>query len=312
MVIDKRFASLFGKFLLFFPKISSKYDYIYQKLLEKSLKISSKIEANQISTEPSTNQIPFKSVKEILDIAQQYQYNVPEVIKRIFKRKDIHDILSLDKASQEPSKSEKTFNYDWSGEKYKVESSVSTDIYDKLKEKGDLKKEDVDPDYAPKLFFNACIKGDHELVKKLIDIGVVGANTKMQFIQRSALIYAVEYAPEEGCKEVVHVLLNAGANPNYTDRDKNGALIFAVQRGDEEIVEALLNAGASPILKTKEDVSDAYNRDNDKNTVLMIAAREGKVEIVQKLLAAGANINNQISTEPKLFSMGIRIVAHIF
>ena len=38
--------------MLFFPKISSKYDYIYQKLLEKSLKISSKIEANQISTEP--------------------------------------------------------------------------------------------------------------------------------------------------------------------------------------------------------------------------------------------------------------------
>lgn len=106
-----------------------------------------------------------------------------------------------------------------------------------------------------------------------------------------------------GYKEIVELLLKAGADPNVVDASrmndcelsivdkifKNGdtALMWATtgrnrinNAGNTEIVELLLNAKADPNI---QDLSG--------NTALILAAKYGKTETVELLLNNGANPN---------------------
>lgn len=84
--------------------------------------------------------------------------------------------------------------------------------------------------------------------------------------------YALQGAAEDGHKEVVQILLDAGADPNEESRYP---LVRAVQKGHKEIVQILLNAGAEI--------------DRDNGAALDEATRKGNVEIVKMLLDAGAD-----------------------
>ncbi|MDQ3754779.1 MAG: ankyrin repeat domain-containing protein [Acidobacteriota bacterium] len=81
-------------------------------------------------------------------------------------------------------------------------------------------------------------------------------------------------------KEVVEVLLKAGAEVNPQATDGGTPLLFAVQSGEIEIIKLLLGRGAN--VNTK--MSNGY-------TALMVAAEISDPEITKVLIAAGADVN---------------------
>ena len=87
-------------------------------------------------------------------------------------------------------------------------------------------------------------------------------------------------AASRKCKEIVALLLRAGADPNGQGVvDKCTPLHVATYKGHYEIVKLLLAAGADP---NRKDVVDEC-------TPLHVATYKGHYEIVKLLLAAGAD-----------------------
>ena len=87
-------------------------------------------------------------------------------------------------------------------------------------------------------------------------------------------------ATAEGKKEIVQILLAAGANPNLKIGGGRFALISAAQYGYTDIADMLIKAGANVNLGRDDDV-----------TPLMVAAGNGKVSVTDLLLKSGANVN---------------------
>ncbi len=79
--------------------------------------------------------------------------------------------------------------------------------------------------------------------------------------------------------DAVWDLINAGAKVNLRDEDGNTALIEAASCNNLEVLKVLLDAGAKV---------DAKN--NDGETALMSAAEEGHVNNVRALILAGADV----------------------
>jgi hypothetical protein len=80
--------------------------------------------------------------------------------------------------------------------------------------------------------------------------------------------------------DLVWDLINAGAGVNLKDVEDNTALMRSASSNNLEAVKTLLDAGAEVNLKNKQG-----------RTVLMQAASEGYVNIVRALVLAGADIN---------------------
>lgn len=95
-----------------------------------------------------------------------------------------------------------------------------------------------------------------------------------------------------GSKEIVELLLNAGADPNIQNLRGDTALILAAKYGKTEIVELLLNKGANPNIKGFKENMVTFRSQNER-TALMEAAIEGHKEVVRLLLDAKANPNTQ-------------------
>ena len=81
----------------------------------------------------------------------------------------------------------------------------------------------------------------------------------------------------KGNKEVVEMLLDAGADPSVQDELGNTASVLASENGHKEVVEMLLNVGVDP------NVQDKYGE-----TALMLALANGHKEIVNLLKKYGA------------------------
>jgi len=97
---------------------------------------------------------------------------------------------------------------------------------------------------------------------------------------RTALLSAVR----NGRDDLVHMLINAGANVNARPQPFGGwtALQAAVKRGNAKLVQILLDAGA--------DVNAPAHTDCGR-TALQAAATQGHIELVQLLLKVGAEVN---------------------
>ena len=91
----------------------------------------------------------------------------------------------------------------------------------------------------------------------------------------TALIYGIR----DGKFSVAEVLLEAGADPNLTDRRGFTPLHIAVARDDVKIVQSLLDHGAAINVRTQ----------SDGRTPLMIAAAAGFEEMVELLLSRGGD-----------------------
>ena len=91
---------------------------------------------------------------------------------------------------------------------------------------------------------------------------------------------ALHWAVFRSDKEMVDLLLRAGANPKAANRDGSTPLWLASINGDAAIIEALLKAGA-----------DANEQLPLGRTPLMVASRTGNVDAMKVLLDHGANVN---------------------
>ena len=94
-------------------------------------------------------------------------------------------------------------------------------------------------------------------------------------------VTALMIACEKGEKDVINVLLNAGADTNIADGDGDTCLHFAAQTDcSTEVLQAILSHGVD------------VNATNKKNvTALMIACEKGKKDAINVLLNAGADPN---------------------
>ncbi len=91
---------------------------------------------------------------------------------------------------------------------------------------------------------------------------------------------ALHWAVFRSDKEMVDLLLHAGANAKAANRDGSTPLWLASVNGDAAIVAALLNAGA-----------DANEKLPLGRTPLMEASRTGNVDAMKVLLDHGADVN---------------------
>ena len=91
---------------------------------------------------------------------------------------------------------------------------------------------------------------------------------------------ALDWAVYRSDKEMVDLLLGAGANARAANREGSTPLWLASINGDAAIIAALLKAGA-----------DANEHLPLGRTPLMAASRTGNVEAIQELLDHGADVN---------------------
>jgi ankyrin repeat protein len=137
-------------------------------------------------------------------------------------------------------------------------------------------------------FYDFDLLGDELLHTELVRI-LLHAGAKLNTGDGA---YALSIAAQSGYVELVALLIDAGANVNFTEPNGNSPLIEAVKscghnNGEKviAIVRKLLQAGA--------DVQAAMLDDGDEDqpsTVLQLAIESGKTEVIRLILDGGAII----------------------
>ncbi|KAG8225218.1 hypothetical protein J437_LFUL012693 [Ladona fulva] len=92
---------------------------------------------------------------------------------------------------------------------------------------------------------------------------------------------ALHVAAAGGHMACVHLLVQAGAQLDATDRDHSTPLMLAVRAGHNDVVAYLVRAGACVTLKGSEGM-----------TALHLACKSGNLESAQELIAAGSPISS--------------------
>lgn len=115
---------------------------------------------------------------------------------------------------------------------------------------------------------------DFTAVQRLLDMG---DDVNAEDSGWTPLLVAVK----NGNVAVVQLLLQSGADVNWTNTKGQSALLFAVHNVDSEVVELLLR------FKAKVDQAQV----KDGTTAVYYAARSGSASLVRMLSAAGANCN---------------------
>lgn len=148
------------------------------------------------------------------------------------------------------------------------------------------------PQQAYKELFNAIRANKILIVSELVN-GGINVNAKIEnHWTTTFLILAVE----NDHKQIVEILLNAGADVNAKDYwNGHTPLMLAIQNGNKDIVQMLLSAKADPNLKNN------YN-----NTALRYATEAGNKDIVQILLEFGADASEKMSCDNTALSIAIQ------
>ncbi|HEX8775248.1 MAG TPA: ankyrin repeat domain-containing protein [Pyrinomonadaceae bacterium] len=154
----------------------------------------------------------------------------------------------------------------------------------------------------------AAYENDLASVKKLLASGV-----DPDVLDKSIDSTALAQAAAHDNREMMLVLLHAGAEVNRQNRNGETALMFLSEGVSAETVRALIKAGAdlevkdddgetALIMAARLDNTDVLKalisagakieaKDEKGQTALMAAAREGLIDNVKALLEAGAQIN---------------------
>jgi hypothetical protein len=128
---------------------------------------------------------------------------------------------------------------------------------------------------APKdPFIRAAQEDDLEKVTALL------AGRDVNLRDKDSATTALEHAVRNANREMVQLLLSAGANVNAQNRGGETVLMMMDQDATSDLVWDLINAGAKVELIN-----------NGGNTALMEAASTNNQELLKTLLEAGANVN---------------------
>lgn len=130
----------------------------------------------------------------------------------------------------------------------------------------------------------AVYKNRKDIVEMLINAGA-DVNAKDSFGNTTLRI-----AAGSRNKDIAKLLIDAGADVNAKDSSGNTTLRIAV--GDKDITKLLIDAGA-----------DVNAKDSSGNTALTIAAYAGSEDVVELLIKAGANIKEDSSWRVLLIDM---------
>ncbi|KAI9915380.1 hypothetical protein PsorP6_006992 [Peronosclerospora sorghi] len=142
-------------------------------------------------------------------------------------------------------------------------------------------------DVALTPFHSAAGRNDvvavRHFLRKKVDVDCLGEMGYTGLNRRTPL----HWAAVNGAQEVVDLLLEARADPNFQDARGRSPLHWAARLSKLSVVRALLEAGADPNLL-----------DGDDRTPLLCAAsgRDATRELFALLTSAGAEINYQLPT----------------
>ena len=108
-------------------------------------------------------------------------------------------------------------------------------------------------------------------------------------VEESSYELMLENASRSGHYDCLKILIQAGADVNWINKDtKNTALTHAARDGHENCLKLLLDAGADVNLAV-EKFSDEGEKEADRP--LMLAADNGHVNCVRILIESGADVN---------------------
>lgn len=125
----------------------------------------------------------------------------------------------------------------------------------------------------------------------------------------------LSYAAKHGFDEMVTLLIEKGANVNYTNKGLKGwtALHYACQKGHLNIVQQLLNANAELHAQT----IDPFASPNQKEySPLHIAAKYNQAKILEALLTRGATVNQTTYDDETALSLActsgdLEVIKHL-
>lgn len=110
-------------------------------------------------------------------------------------------------------------------------------------------------------------------------VNLLNAGSDPNQTQRDTLETAVTITATMGHSEVIRLLLDNGGNPNQMNIENTSALIISIQNNHEEVVSILLEKNADPNQLCL----------GDNVTALLIAAQYGNQSIIRRLLEKRAN-----------------------
>ena len=128
----------------------------------------------------------------------------------------------------------------------------------------------------------ACLRGDEELLQIALQ-----KKPNLNFTTGEGGVSPLIMAAGNGYTNIVKALLEAGADPNYTDPFDTDYTALRTAKDYPEIIELLKQAEAN---ETKTQTANLPKQE-EFDAALIEASRVGNYEEVKKLLAAGANVN---------------------
>src|SRR5688572_22344058 len=150
---------------------------------------------------------------------------------------------------------------------------------------------DVATDFGITPLLHASRIGDAAMVELLLQSG---ANPSRSHPEGETPLMAASRA---GSVPAVRLLLTRGVNVNATETfQKTSALMWAAGEGHRDVVGLLLEAGADPNQQAHvTSLTERHNADHPTGgfTALMLAARNGDAETVRRLVAGGADVNRK-------------------
>jgi len=106
------------------------------------------------------------------------------------------------------------------------------------------------------------------------------------------------FGKEAGYRRCITLLLNAKADPNFTDSCGNNLLLMACQHKVIEVAKQLLDAGADPKKEAKSGLSVLDNvKDKTMRTLLENSLLVKEKEILQARVSELENLNKSLENE---------------